>query len=613
MDKFRYLSHYYGYGSFRPGQEALVDGILEGRDVFGVMPTGGVKSICYQLPGMMLPGITLVVSPLISLMKDQVMALKASGIPAAFINSTLTGPQIQTVYRNLMAGKYKIVYVAPERLDYPGFGAVAAKLQISLVAVDEAHCISQWGQDFRPSYLRIVQFIDSLPIRPVVAAYTATATAQVREDVERILNLQNPVRVLTGFDRQNLSFSVIHPKDRDKELLRILKTRSDKCGIVYCGTRKNVESICDLLTDKGYAATRYHAGLDEAERSENQEDFIHDRKTVMVATNAFGMGIDKSNVSFVIHYNMPKSIEAYYQEAGRAGRDGTEAECILLFLQKDVELARFLIDNSSNNEELDEEQKRIVRHQDLERLDAMIRYCKTRDCLRGFILEYFGQHHMINCGNCGNCTGEFEKKDITREAQMILSCVIRVEEKLGYPMGIAAIAGVLQGSRERRLLELGLQDLSTYGIMKTIGRTEIRDMATRLEEEGYLLTDLEHRGLRATPKAGDILFRREKIWMLVPKEEETVRKVIRTKDSATVEELDQELFEELRILRGEIAKAEHIAAYMVFSNATLADMAGKKPTNLTQFKKVSGVGELKATWYGKAFVEKIREYLRKHS
>ena len=613
MDKYGYLRHYYGYETFRPGQETLVDGILAGRDVFGVMPTGGGKSICYQLPGMMLPGITLVVSPLISLMKDQVMALKASGIPAAFINSTLNGQQMQLVYRNLMAGKYKIVYVAPERLDYPGFGTVAARLDISLIAVDEAHCISQWGQDFRPSYLRIVQFIDQLPVRPVVAAYTATATAQVREDIERILELRDPVRVLTGFDRPNLSFSVIHPKDRDKELLRLLKTRRDKCGIVYCGTRKNVESVCDLLSENGYAATRYHAGLEEAERSENQEDFIHDRKTVMVATNAFGMGIDKSNVSFVIHYNMPKSIEAYYQEAGRAGRDGTEAECFLLFLPRDVELARFLIDNSSDNEELDEEQRSIVRRQDLERLDAMVRYCKTRDCLRGYILEYFGQEHRMNCGNCGNCIGEFEKKDITREAQMILSCVIRVEERLGYPMGVATVARVLQGSREKTLLELGLNELSTYGLLKTTGRTEIRAMATRLEEEGYITTDLEHRGLTVTARANDILFRGEKVWMLVPKEEEEASKVTRTKNNAVVEELDQELFEELRILRGELAKKEHMAAYMVFSNATLADMAAKKPTNMTQFKKVSGVGELKATWYGKSFVEKIREYIREHS
>lgn len=609
MDKYRFLSDYYGYDSFRPGQETLVDGVLNGQDVFGVMPTGGGKSICYQLPGMMLPGITLVISPLISLMKDQVMALKASGIPAAYINSTLTGSQMQAVYRNLLAGKYKIVYVAPERLDYPGFGALSAKLRISFVAVDEAHCISQWGQDFRPSYLRIVQFIEQLPIRPVVGAYTATATAQVREDVERILKLKDPVRVLTGFDRPNLSFSVIHPMDRNKELLRLMKTRRSKSGIIYCGTRKNVESVCQLLIENGYAATRYHAGLEESERSENQEDFIHDRKPIIVATNAFGMGIDKSNVSFVIHYNMPKSIEAYYQEAGRAGRDGTQAECILLFLQKDVELCRFLIENSNENEELDESQLRAVRRRDYERLEAMAHYCRTKECLRGNILEYFGQKHPMNCGNCGNCLGEYEKRDITREAQMILSCVIRVEEKLGYPVGVATVARILQGSREKKLLELGLNTLSTYGLLKTTGRSDIRAMATKLEEDGYLQTDPEHRGLRTTTKAADILFRGERAWMMVQKEEQATKTV---RSNEAIAEVDQELFEELRILRGEIARKERIAAYMVFSNATLADMAHKKPVNLTQFKRVSGVGELKATWYGKEFVGKITEFLKEH-
>lgn len=612
MDKFELLSRVYGYDSFRPGQETLIDGVLEGRDVFGIMPTGGGKSICYQLPGLMLPGITLVVSPLISLMKDQVMALKASGIPAAFINSTLTGPQMQAVYRNLLAGKYKIVYVAPERLDYPGFGALSAKLRISLIAVDEAHCISQWGQDFRPSYLRIVHFIDQLPKRPVVGAYTATATAQVREDVERILKLRNPVRVLTGFDRQNLSFSVIHPMDRNKELLRLMNARRNKSGIIYCGTRKNVESVCQLLLENGYAATRYHAGLEECERSENQEDFIHDRKPVIVATNAFGMGIDKSNVSFVIHYNMPKSIEAYYQEAGRAGRDGTEAECILLFLQKDVELCRFLIENSNENEELDEAQLRAVRRRDYERLEAMVHYCRTKECLRGNILEYFGQQHPMNCGNCGNCLGEYEKKDITREAKMIISCVIRVKEKLGYSLGIASIARILQGSREKKLLELGLHTLSTYGLLKRTGRTDIRAMATKLEEDGYLVTDPEHRGVSTTSRAADVLFRDEKVWMMVLKEERETVRLPKHGDVVSIDEMDQELFEELRSLRSSIAKQNDIPAYTVFSNATLVDMARKKPTNLTRFKKVSGVGELKAAWYGKEFVEKIISYLKEH-
>lgn len=612
MDKYAFLQKYYGYDAFRPGQERLIDGVLEGKDVFGIMPTGGGKSICYQLPGMMLPGITLVVSPLISLMKDQVMALKASGIPAAYINSTLSGPQMQAVYRNLMAGKYKIVYVAPERLDYPGFSSLAARLKIGLVAVDEAHCISQWGQDFRPSYLRIVQFIDQLPVRPVVGAYTATATAQVRENVERILKLRDPVRVMTGFDRPNLSFSVIHPMDRDRELLRLMRTRRNKSGIIYCGTRKKVESVCQLLIENGYAATRYHAGLEEQERSEDQEDFIHDRKSVIVATNAFGMGIDKSNVSFVIHYNMPKSIEAYYQEAGRAGRDGTEAECILLFRQKDVELCRFLIENGNENDELDEQQLRTVRRKDYERLEAMVHYCRTRECLRGNILEYFGQQHPMNCGNCGNCLGEYEKKDITREAQMILSCVVRVEEKLGHSVGVATIARILQGSREKKLLELGLHKLSTYGLLKTTGRTEIRAMVTKLEEDGYLITDPEHRGVSTTAKASDVLFRNEKVWMLVLKEEQPTVQTVQRSDVVTVDEVDQEMYEELRGLRSSIAKQKGIPAYTVFSNATLADMAAKKPTNLTQFKRVSGVGELKAGWYGNAFIRKIKEYLQDH-
>lgn len=611
MDKYQFLRSFYGYDSFRPGQEELVDGVLAGRDVFGIMPTGGGKSICYQLPGMMLPGITLVISPLISLMKDQVMALKAAGIPAAYINSTLSGPQMQAVYRNLLAGKYKIVYVAPERLDYPGFGAVSSNLRISLIAVDEAHCISQWGQDFRPSYLRIVQYIDQLPKRPVVGAYTATATAQVREDVERILKLRNPVRVLTGFDRPNLSFSVIHPMDRDKELLKLLRTRRNKSGIIYCGTRKNVESVCRLLQENGYSATRYHAGLDEAERSQNQEDFIHDRKPIIAATNAFGMGIDKSNVSFVIHYNMPKSIEAYYQEAGRAGRDGTEAECIMLFQQKDVELCRFLIENSNENEELDDFQLRAVRRRDYERLNAMVHYCRTKECLRGDILEYFGQQHPMNCGNCGNCLGEYEKKEITREARMIISCAIQVKEKLGYSVGIAAIARILQGSKEKKLLELGLHILPTYGLLKSTGRSDIRAMATKLEEEGYLLTDPEHRGVSITPKALDVLFRDEKVWMLVRKEEQAI-KPARTGDTVIVDELDQELYDELKRLRSRMAKEKAIPAYVIFSNATLADMARKKPTNLTRFKKVSGVGELKATWYGKEFINRIITYLKEH-
>ena len=476
MNKNELLYRVYGYNAFRPGQEKLIDAVLSGQDVFGIMPTGGGKSICYQIPALLLPGITLVISPLISLMQDQVAALKAAGIPAAYINSTLSGPQIQAVYRNLIAGRYKIVYVAPERLNYPGFGAVSQQLHISFLAVDEAHCISQWGQDFRPSYLRIVEFIRSLPQRPVVGAYTATATTQVRQDVEKILQLQHPVRAVTGFDRPNLYFDVIHPELKDRELKRILTERTGKSGIIYCSTRKKVETVCENLQAQGYAVTRYHAGLEESERRQNQEDFLYDRKSIMVATNAFGMGIDKSNVSFVIHYNMPKSIEAYYQEAGRAGRDGSEADCILLYNTGDINTARFLIQNGSDNEDLDPQQKAMIQKQDLARLEAMVTYCKTKTCLRGYIMEYFGQKHPEICGNCGTCRGVYKDVDITREAQMILSCVKRIYDKIGCDVGINLLGNVLRGSKNKRVLELALNELSTYGLLKDRGRSDIHAM-----------------------------------------------------------------------------------------------------------------------------------------
>ena len=605
MTKKELMQRIFGYGEFRPGQEKLIDGILSGQDVFGIMPTGGGKSICYQIPALMLPGITLVVSPLISLMRDQVMSLKAAGVPAAYINSTLNGAQVQAVYRNLLAGRYKIVYIAPERLDYPGFGSVAARLEISFIAVDEAHCISQWGQDFRPSYLRIVNFIENLPRRPVVGAFTATATKQVREDVERILKLRDPIRTVTGFDRPNLYFDVIHPELKDRELKRILASKRGKSGIIYCSTRKKVETVCENLQDQGYAVTRYHAGLEEQERTQNQEDFLYDRKNIMVATNAFGMGIDKSNVSFVIHYNMPKSIEAYYQEAGRAGRDGTEADCILLYNGSDVHTARFLIQNGSENEELNPQQRECIREQDLRRLDAMVGYCKTNTCLRGYILEYFGQKHPDICGNCGSCKGNFEEVDITREAQMILSCIKRIEDKLGYNVGIHMIGNVLRGSKLKRLLELKLEELTTYGLLKDRTRSEIHGMIDHLEAEGYLQSDQEFQTLSLTPYASKVLYHGEKVLMKRGVEPEEIPAPAA---SVKMDGNDAELFDVLKELRGKLAKEAGIPAYVVFSNATLMDMARKKPRTTSEFRKVSGVGEIKAAWYAESFLKCIREF-----
>ena len=605
MNKSELLQRIFGYSHFRPGQETLIDAVLSGKDVFGIMPTGGGKSICYQIPALLLPGVSVVVSPLISLMRDQVMALKAAGVPAAYINSTLTGAQVQAVYRNLLAGRYKLLYVAPERLDTPGFEAVSEKIPISFLAVDEAHCISQWGQDFRPSYLRILNYIDRLPRRPVVGAFTATATKQVRQDVERILKLRDPVRTITGFDRPNLFFEVLRPELKDRELKRLLASRQGKSGIIYCSTRKKVETVCELLKDMGYSATRYHAGLEEKERVQNQEDFRYDRKTIMVATNAFGMGIDKSNVSFVIHYNMPKSLEAYYQEAGRAGRDGTEADCILLYNGSDVHVAQFLIENGSDNEELDPIQQAQVRKQDMARLEAMVGYCKTESCLRGYILEYFGQKHPDICGNCGSCNGNYRDVDITREAQMILSCVKRIQDKLGYPVGINLLGNVLRGSRNKRVLEWKLEELSTYGLLSSRSRSAVHAMIEHLEAEGYLQSELEHQTLSLTTSAAQVLYQGKQVSMKVEIEPEEI--IVRTASEPLSGEYE-ELFDILKELRGKLAKEAGIPAYVVFSNATLMDMAKKKPRTMSQFRKVSGVGEIKAAWYGSAFLERIREF-----
>ena len=603
MDKLTALRQHFGFSSFRDGQQTLIDATLSGRDVLGVMPTGGGKSLCYELPALLLPGITLVISPLISLMKDQVMALRSAGIPAGCINSAMAPDELRAAYQDTRYGVYKILYVAPERLLGDGFCALAQELDISLVAVDEAHCISQWGQDFRPSYLKITEFLQKLPLRPALAAFTATATRQVREDIVRILQLQDPEVVVTGFDRPNLRFEVLRPKNKRAALLELLSARREKSGIIYCATRKSVEMVCSTLLNEGFAATRYHAGLEPEERQANQEAFLCDRATVMVATNAFGMGIDKSNVSYVIHYNMPKSLEAYYQEAGRAGRDGSAADCILLYGPGDVTTAKFLILNSSENEALTDEQRQAVQAEDLVRLDGMVGYCKTKACLRGCILDYFGQAHDERCGNCGSCQAEYTMQDLTREAQMILSCVVRVRNRLGYCVGASLVCQTLRGSRAARVRELGLDTLPTYGLMKSLPVPRIRDLLELLEAEGYVQTDPVYGGIDTTPLAGQVLFHGQTVEVPVkqsPLHEKPVR--------LAAEKPDEALLGELKALRLQLAHAEDVPAYIILTNAALADMAAKRPHTMQELLAVSGVGKAKAARYGEAFLTAVRQF-----
>ena len=602
MAKREVLRQYFGHTSFRPGQEALIDGILAGRDALGIMPTGGGKSLCYQVPALLLPGLTLVVSPLISLMKDQVAALNGVGIPAAFLNSALDAQAFQAVCREIRQGMHKLIYVAPERLLQEGFLALMQEQKIAQVAVDEAHCISQWGQDFRPSYRKITEFVARLPRRPVLSAFTATATAEVQADILAQLELRDPVKVVTGFDRPNLYFAVQQPKRKQPVLTALVEARRDRSGIVYCATRSGVEKICDLLCQRGIPATRYHAGLSEEERQRNQDDFQFDRKTVMVATNAFGMGIDKSNVSFVIHYNMPKSLEAYYQEAGRAGRDGEAAECILLYGPGDVATAQNFLQQAGENEDLSPEERAEVQARDARRLEAMVNYCKTTHCLRGHLLDYFGQAHDPTCGNCGNCRSQFVQVDITRQAQMILSCVKRVQGKLGYYVGADLLSKVLRGSRSQRVLTLGLDGLTTYGLLRDTSEALTRRYLEALEEAGYLVTEPVHKTLRPTTQAGEVLFRGSKVFLTQRAAPAVFRPREEGLERSGQQPEDQELMAALKATRLQLARQEEVPLYVIFSNATLADMARRRPQTMEEFLSVSGVGEVKARKYGAAFL-----------
>jgi len=618
-DKGKVLKKYFGYDGFRPGQEIMIDAILEGRDALGIMPTGAGKSICYQVPALMLSGITLVISPLISLMMDQVKALNEAGIHAAFINSSLTEGQIAKALHFAAEGRYKIIYVAPERLETESFFHFAQNAEISMVTVDEAHCISQWGQDFRPSYLKIVSFIERLPVRPIVSAFTATATRQVKEDIICVLGLKEPEILTTGFDRENLYFEVRHVKQKDAELLKYVSAHSKDSGIIYCSTRKNVENVCAFLEDMGIDATRYHGGLNPDERKRNQEDFIYDVKPVMVATNAFGMGIDKSNVRYVIHYNMPQSLENYYQEAGRAGRDTEPSECILFYSPQDVVMNQYMIENGRERQDMDFETNTLVVERDRERLKKMTFYCWTKECLREYILRYFGEYGKHYCGNCSNCLHEFTDEDVTDIARALVSCVAGT----GQRFGAVLIMDTVHGANTARIRSCHLEENKEYGVLSKVPVHKLRDVLNFLLLGEYLFsTNEEYPHLCLTEKGEHFLkaWEEEPVIMKMPKEQERKEKTeeqasadktgkskTKAKGVSELDEAGKVLFERLRELRMEIARKEKVPPYIVFSDKTLVHMCFIKPHTPEEFLRVSGVGENKLQKYGERFLECIRD------
>ena len=597
------LSEVFGYGAFRAGQEDVVGAILSGRDVMAVMPTGAGKSLCYQIPALVLPGITIVVSPLISLMRDQVAGLIQNGVRAAYLNSSLTPRQHALALANARKGLYRIIYVAPERLLTESFLSFAQEVQIAQVVVDEAHCVSQWGQDFRPGYLDIAPFIAQLPVRPRVSAFTATATQSVRQDVVRLLGLEHPYGIVTGFDRPNLFFEVRCTGDRDMRLLRFLGEHRGQSGIVYCGTRKGVEEVVRMLVREGIDAVGYHAGMGDSEREQAQEDFVSDRTPVIVATNAFGMGIDKSNVSFVVHYNMPKDLESYYQEAGRAGRDGEEAVCCLLYEPSDVRLNTFLIEHAQENSQLDAQTQQVVTERARERLKQMTFYATGSGCLRARMLAYFGEKPASpRCGNCSGCLAAGQERDVTREAGRIVSGVVAMQGRYGK----ALVAKVLAGKVDERIRERGLDKLSAFGSLKDEGEENIRLMIDELiMGEALETTEGQYPLLRPGPRAREVLLGDEPARMtLEAKGAPQPARRVRMKP-----QVDKALLTRLIALRRRIAEEQHVPPFIIFTNATLRDMAHKCPRSRREMLRVDGVGEGKMERYGSAFLREIDAYL----
>lgn len=601
------LKAVFGYDSFRPGQEAVINAILEGRDILAVMPTGAGKSLCYQVPAMLLSGITLVISPLISLMQDQVKALNEAGVDAAFINSSLSEKEMHDTFKNATKGQYKIIYVAPERLMSEGFVRLAKDIEISMITVDEAHCISQWGQDFRPSYMDIAEFVNVLDKRPIVSAFTATATQNVREDIICSLGLTNPYFLVTGFDRENLFFQVDKPQSKDRFILDYLDRHKGESGIIYCATRKNVDSLYTLLKKRNVSVAKYHAGMSIEERKQMQDDFVFDYTSIVIATNAFGMGIDKSNVRFVIHYNMPSSMENYYQEAGRAGRDGLNSECILLFSPQDIIINRFLLEHKDFSD-IDPTDAMTIRERDIKRLQIMEGYCYTTECLRNYILKYFGENPKKPCDDCGNCLRQFETLDMTDEAKKIINCIYESRGRYGKNI----IMDTVLGAKTARLEEIGASKYKSYGVLESSNKTLLRRLIEELLLEGYIQT-----GEYQVLKLGDISklkLKDTKVLVKITDEDKVTNRKLKPKknikgmDSLTSSGF--KLFDKLKELRLEIAREEKMPPYIVFNDKTLIDMCAKMPITKSDMLNVSGVGENKYGKYGERFIDVIKEYAK---